>query len=99
MLEKAETQLADARKAEMNANHNYEMMKQSIEDQVSADKKEMEESKASKAAASETQATAEGELEITNKALAEDSKTLKDIQMECMTQADEHETAVKGRAG
>merc|ERR1719156_217743 len=98
MLEKAETQLADARKSEMETNHNYEMMKQSLEDQVTADKKEMDEAKKGKAEAEETQATAEGELEITKKAMAEDEATLKDIQMECMTQADEHEQAIKGRA-
>ena len=56
------------------------------------------EAKKTKAAASETQAVAEGELEITNKALAEDEHTLKDIQMGCMTVADEHEGAMNGRA-
>merc|ERR1719460_1275370 len=32
MLDKAEADLAEARKEEMNAQHNYEMLKQSLED-------------------------------------------------------------------
>merc|ERR1719428_2835576 len=48
--EKAETQLGDLRKAEVNSKHNYEMLRQSLEDQVAADTKGMDEEKASKAA-------------------------------------------------
>merc|ERR1719297_152580 len=42
MKEKAESQLAELRKAEEAAKHNYEMLKQSLEAQISADKKRYE---------------------------------------------------------
>merc|ERR1719345_672374 len=40
LKEKAESELADLRKAENNAAHNYDMLKQSLTDQVGADNKE-----------------------------------------------------------
>jgi len=48
LKEKAEGELAEARKAESTAKHNYEMMKQSLEDQIAADTKNMNEQKAAK---------------------------------------------------
>merc|ERR1719221_2443997 len=67
LKEKAETQLSDLRKAEVNTKHNYEMLRQSLEDQVAADTKGMEEEKASKAATEGAKATAEGDLAATLK--------------------------------
>merc|ERR1719463_535743 len=43
MKEKAESQLGELRKAESNTKHEYEMLKQSLEDQMEADTKDMEE--------------------------------------------------------
>jgi len=43
LKEKAETKLGDLRKAEANSKHNYDMLKQSLEDQMEADTKDMEE--------------------------------------------------------
>merc|ERR1719242_1388375 len=59
MKEKAESQLAEVRKAEETAKHNYEMLKQSLEAQISADTKDMKEEKAGKAEAEEGLAEAE----------------------------------------
>merc|ERR1719156_17646 len=64
MKEKAETQLNELRKAEMNAKHNYEMLKQSLTDSMAADNKDLADSKATKAAAEETKAVAEGDLAV-----------------------------------
>merc|ERR1719428_324534 len=98
MLEKAEAQRSDGQKAEMEANHNFEMLKQSLEDAMKAENKELSESKKGKAVAEETKATAEGELERTNKEIAADQEKLKDLQHECMTKAEEHEEEQKERA-
>jgi len=62
LKEKAETQLSELRKAESEAKHNYEMLKQGLEDQLAADNKGMDEEKASKASDEEEKATAEGDL-------------------------------------
>merc|ERR1719487_587412 len=69
LKEKAEEELAELRKAETNAQHNFDMLKQSLEDQAAFDKKNMEEEQGAKAAAEETKATAEGDLASTVKAL------------------------------
>merc|ERR1712194_804661 len=53
MKEKAEGQLSDLRKAEVNSRQNYEMLKQSLEDQAGADTKGMNEQKANKGSAEE----------------------------------------------
>jgi len=98
MLDKAETQLSEARKEESNAQHNYNLLKQSLSDQIKFDKEEMEEAKGNKAAAEETKATAEGDLEATSADLAEAEKVLKTISMECMTAAHEHDVSRQSRA-
>merc|ERR1719453_2095334 len=86
MLEKAEAQRAEGQKAEMEANHNFKMLKQSLEDAVS---------KKAKALAEEDKAVATGELERVQKEIAADVKKLKDLQHECMTKAEDHETEQK----
>merc|ERR1719301_34307 len=40
MKEKAENELSEARKAEMNSQHNYDMLKQSLVDEMAASKHE-----------------------------------------------------------
>ena len=65
LKEKAEEQLSSARKAETNSKHNFAMVAQSLEDQRTADTKDLDEEKASKAAASESRAGAEGDLKTT----------------------------------
>merc|ERR1719272_1483895 len=70
MKEKAEGELSELRKAEMNTKHNYDMLKQSLTDSIAAATHEMDETKQDMAEAQETKAVAEGDLEITTKALA-----------------------------
>merc|ERR550514_1287933 len=62
MLDQAETQLAEARKEEMNTQHNYEMLKQSLEDSMKFDGEEKDAAAKAKAEAEEDKATAEGDL-------------------------------------
>merc|ERR1719178_378028 len=69
LKEKAEGELSDARKAEDSAKHNFAMMKQSLEDQVAADTKDLNGQKANKASAEEEKAQAEGDLATTIKDL------------------------------
>merc|ERR1719172_376988 len=78
MKEKAEGQLADLRKAESTTKHNFNMLKQSLEDQIEADSKDMEEEKSFKASTEENQATAKGDLAQTVKGLAQDNSALKE---------------------
>eukprot|EP00425_Heterocapsa_triquetra_P000443 CAMPEP_0195059426 /NCGR_PEP_ID=MMETSP0448-20130528/6924_1 /TAXON_ID=66468 /ORGANISM="Heterocapsa triquestra, Strain CCMP 448" /LENGTH=686 /DNA_ID=CAMNT_0040089703 /DNA_START=50 /DNA_END=2106 /DNA_ORIENTATION=+ len=98
LREKAESELHEARKQEVNAKHNYELTKQSLEDQIAADKKEMGEAKATAASAQEAKATAEGDLEVTKKDLADAEKALETMTTSCMTAASDHEASVKSLA-
>merc|ERR1719420_2334449 len=98
LLEKAQAQLEDARKAEMNAQHNYDMLKQELDDSIKFGTRDMDKAKKSKAATGETQATAEGDLEVTMKALGEDIAQLNQVHHDCMTKATDFEVETKSRA-
>jgi hypothetical protein len=98
MKEKAEGQLAELRKAESTTKHNFNMLKQSLEDQIDADSKDMAEEKSLKASTEETKAVAEGDLAETVKGLAEDNKALSVASNTCMTVAADHEATVKSRS-
>merc|ERR1719395_376920 len=97
MKEKAEGQLAELRKAESTTKHNYNMLKQSLEDSIEADSKDMDEEKSLKASTEEAKAVAEGDLAETIKGLAEDKKALSTASTTCMSVAADHEATVKSR--
>jgi len=97
LKEKAEGELAEARKAESTTKHNFEMMKQSLEDQMAADTKDLNEEKSAKEAAEEGKATAEGDLATTVKELAQAEKDLATSNIDCMTTAADHEASVAAR--
>merc|ERR1719440_1050544 len=97
LKDKAEAELAEARKAESTAKHNFAMMKQSLEDQIAADTKDMNEEKAAKEAATEGKATAEGDLATTVKELKEAEEELATANTDCMTTAADHEATVAAR--
>jgi len=97
MKEKAESQLSDLRKAENNGKHNFDMLKQSLEDQLGADNKDMDEEKSTKAANAEAKATDEGDLEVTQKSLANSQEELETARSTCMQTASDHEATVNAR--
>jgi len=97
MKEKAEEQLSDLRKAEANNRHNFQMLKQSLEDQVAADTKDMNDEKAAKASASGEKATAEADLGDTSKDLASSQQQLATAHATCAQVAADHEATVAAR--
>jgi len=97
MKEKAEGQLAELRKAESTTKHNFNMLAQSLNDQLDADNKDMATEKSLKASTEENKASAEGDLAETVKGLAEDNKALGAASSTCMTVAADHEATVKSR--
>merc|ERR1719503_359611 len=62
MKDKAESELDELRKADGNAKHNFNMLKQSLEDQIAADTTDLDQEKVAKSTSEETKATAEGDL-------------------------------------
>merc|ERR1712151_1259497 len=87
LLEKAEGQLAELRNKEPAALHEFEMLKQSLQDKIKYETKELDEAKTGIAASNEKKATAEGDLEVTTKNLDEDVSALSELHHECLTKA------------
>jgi len=97
LMEKAEGQLAELRNKETAALHQFESLKQSLEDKIKYETKELDEAKTGIAASSEKKATAEGDLEVTTKNLNEDITALSDLHHECLTKAQDYEAETKSR--
>jgi len=97
LKEKAEGQLDAARNKETADTNNFNMLKQSLEDQVSYGNKELAEAKSGISEASEKKATAEGDLGVTSKELAEDEKAKATLHHDCMTRAETFEAETKSR--
>merc|ERR1719453_2554208 len=98
MKEKAMAMKNDAEKAEMKATHSYEMLASSIKGELAADTKELTAAKTTKAASSEVKATAEADLSMTQKMLAEGKTYLADLSQDCQTKAADWEVSQKARA-
>jgi len=97
LLEKAESQLAELRNKETAALHEFQSLKQSLEDKIKYEKKELDEAKTGIAASNEKKAIAEGDLEATTKNLDEDVNALSELHHECLTKAQDYESATKSR--
>merc|ERR1719473_1015869 len=98
MLDKAKADLAELRKAEGAAQHNYDMLKLALDDEIAADEKTMAEDKDKKNQCEIDKADAEAALADLTKELAEAEKDLATAQTTCMQVAADHEATVKSRA-
>merc|ERR1719333_1532448 len=97
LLEKAKSQLDAARKKETTNLYNFEMLKQSLEDQIKFGNAELVKAKKGLAASGEKKATAEGDLAVTTTDLNSDIKTLAETHHDCMTTASNFEAETKSR--
>ena len=97
MLEKSQAQRAGAQKDEMNADFDFKMLKQKLEDAIAVGEKVMAETKKAKAAAGEAKAVAQGELDTASTGVKDDKKRLADLQAECMAKATAFEESQKER--
>merc|ERR1719433_2319160 len=97
LLAKADDQLATARKTETANLHNFQMLKQSLEDEIKFGNADMAEAKKGLAESAEKQAVANGDLTVTSKDLAADMSTLADLHQNCLTKAQDYEAATKSR--
>merc|ERR1719472_671647 len=97
LTEKASSQLEKARKTEDTAIQNYQMLKQSLTDEIEFANKDMDKAKKNLAASQEKKAVATGDLDVTTKDLAEDEATKKTLHQDCMDAAEEFELSTKSR--
>merc|ERR1719327_1418374 len=97
LTEKAEGQLDSARKTESKSLQNYQMLKQSLTDEIEFAEKDMAKAKKGLSEASEKKAVAEGDLATTSEDLKEDIATKATVHQDCMNGAEEFELATKSR--
>jgi len=97
LTEKASGQLDKARKEETTSAQNYQMLKQSLTDEIKFAEKDMDKAKKGLAESQEKKASATGDLDVTSKDLAEDIATKGTLHQDCMTAAEEFELATKSR--
>jgi chromosome segregation ATPase len=86
---KTEESLSKARKTEMEAAHAYELLKQSIEMELSGMQKRMAAATNERSSTEETMHAATEELEETKKSKAADETYLADVKMDCAAKATE----------
>jgi len=97
--DKAEAELGDARKAEMEAAHSYDMVKQSLESEINNKKEKLAECQSQKSANEEAKGSAEGEKTETEKSMGTDKETLETLKSECQGKAVEWEDRLKSANG
>merc|ERR1719236_359242 len=97
LFEKAEAQLEEARQTESKSLQAYQMLAQSLKDEIKYATKDMDKAKKSLAASAEAKATAEGDLAVTTKDLDEDVKALATLHQDCMTGAEDFEAETRSR--
>merc|ERR1719291_1600819 len=97
LLDKAEAQLGEIRNKETSSKHNFEMLKQSLEDEIKYANKDLSDAKKGLAASGEAKSTAEGDLAMTSKELASDEETKAGLHSSCMARAEDYEAEVKSR--
>merc|ERR1719359_1451938 len=97
LYDKAETQLEEVRKTEQKNVNAYEMLAQSLKDEIKYANKDLDKAKKNLGASAEAQATAEGDLDVTSKDLAADQADLATLHQDCMTGAEDFEAETKSR--
>jgi len=99
MQEKAESSLSDARKEEMSASHAYEMLKSSLETELSTMNKRKSAATEEKSANEETKAKASEDKASTEETVAADTKFLKELEESCANKAAEWDARQKSASG
>lgn len=97
LLEKAQTQLYNARTKETKSRYNYELFKASLQRKIAQAQKDMADGKKALGEAGQTRAEAQGSVEVTKKDLAEDQHALNTLHHECMTKAQDYEEETQSR--
>jgi len=98
LQEKAEALLSEARKTEVNTRHAYELLAQSLNDELSIQREALSNTQKQLSAEREVKGIAEGDLASTQKDLNEDENYLKGLLRNCQQRAVDAENSMKGRA-
>merc|ERR1719172_523077 len=97
LFEKAEAQLAEARKTETKSVQAYQMLAQSLKDEIKYANQDLDKAKKNLATSEKGEAAAQGDRDVTSKDLAEDTKDLATLHQDCMKGAEDFEAETKSR--
>jgi len=97
LTDKAEEQLGDLRKKETTDLHNFQMLEQSLEDELKFANKDLSEAKKALSASAEAKSTSEGDLAMTSEELKSDTEAKAELHQSCMTKAEDFEAETKSR--
>jgi hypothetical protein len=89
--------LETARRKETESRHNFELFKQSLEYKIESSENRMAVAKKAVGEAGQIRAEAQGDLEVVNKDLIEDTQSLNALHHDCMFKASDHEEELKSR--
>merc|ERR1719311_962244 len=97
LYDKAEAQLEEARKTETKNIQAYQMLAQSLKDEIKYGNQDLDKAKKNLATSEEAEAAAQGDLDVTSKDLTEDVKDLATLHQDCMKGAEDFEAETKSR--
>merc|ERR1719199_2131236 len=97
LLDEAKTALEQARNKEAEDLNNFEVLVQTLKDEIKYAEKELADAKEGLAAAQEALAAAEGDLGIATKTLNEALRAKATLHQECMEKAQDYELEMKSR--
>merc|ERR1719512_404819 len=97
LVDKANGQLDALRNKEASSKQEFEMLRQSLEDEISFQTKDMNAAKKDLAGSAERKSTADGDLAVTSKELSSDQDVKATLHQTCMTRAYEFEAETKSR--
>jgi predicted nucleic acid-binding Zn-ribbon protein len=98
LQQQAEAELDDIRGEEMGARHHFELLKQSLEDEMQFGAEDLAEAKKSVAERDAQIAADKADLEVTTRDLDQDTSALAETKRDCETKAAQYEAAVNSRA-
>jgi len=99
MLEKAEDQLSGLRKAEMEAQHEFQMLAQGTQNQIEALKKDLAETTGKKQVALEGIAQNQKDSAMESKVLQQTQGLLRELKRDCQSKAGDFETETTDSQG
>jgi len=98
MQDKAEGMLAEARKTEMTAKHNFELLEQSVKNELRIQNDKLSTTRKARAGAAEVKGQAGGDKAVVDKDLAENKEYLQDMTQNCKQRAADAERSQASRA-
>jgi len=98
MIDKSKDELSDLRKKEMTAKNNFELVTQSLKDELKFNKETQEKSMKIQAEQTTVKAGAKRDLQETQTTLDANKKTLADFSADCRQEAADYKEETKSRA-